>query len=547
VFGASTSPLRRSRRRTRARRRAAPVLATAVLAFGLLAGAPAGAEEPGGPNRVWRAIKRVPGQIGSATKKAARGIGDGLDRRDDPPPAAREPADKPPPRPAGKRAARPEPEQIVEETPAPIAGAAPAEPEPPVAPPTAEPLPSPVAPHERVAARSDLRRGALLGVFAVALAGVGLALARRRQPLPVAEPPAPPPALFADPDPSPSFASTMPLHLPTVPTPPPTRAFERTTVRVPPTSGQRTRGQDTAPGGFDAAALDARTESAVAEALAGQRATPFPGGGRYELLAEIGRGGMGVVYRARDKRLDRIVALKRLPENLQAHPRAVQLLLREARSAAQLNHPNIVTVYDVDHEDGAYFLTMEFLEGQPLSSLLHRRGRMAASEVAWLGRQAAAGLAYAHERRIVHRDVKTANLFLTRDRVVKIMDFGLAKMMEAVRRRSTRIGGTPDYMAPEQTLGVGVDDRADLYSLGVTLYELLTGTVPFEEGDAERHHRETRPPDPRERAHELPDALAGLVLQLLAKKPDERPASAAEVVERLRGIEQATLRGSSAD
>jgi serine/threonine protein kinase len=186
---------------------------------------------------------------------------------------------------------------------------------------------------------------------------------------------------------------------------------------------------------------------------------------------------------------------------------------------------------------------MEFLEGQPLSTLLHRRGRLAASEVAWLGRQAAAGLAYAHERRIVHRDVKTANLFLTRERVVKIMDFGLAKMMEAVRRRSTRIGGTPDYMAPEQQLGVDVDERVDLYALGVTLYELLTGTVPFEEGDAARHHRETQPPDPRERAGDLPDALARLVLQMMAKKPDERPATAAEVVERLRGIERATLRG----
>ncbi|HSJ73037.1 MAG TPA: serine/threonine-protein kinase, partial [Miltoncostaeaceae bacterium] len=204
---------------------------------------------------------------------------------------------------------------------------------------------------------------------------------------------------------------------------------------------------------------------------------------------------------------------------------------------------NIVTVYDVDHEDGGYFLTMELLEGHPLATLLRRRGRFTPAEVLWLGRQAAAGLAYAHERRIVHRDVKTANLFLTRSRVLKIMDFGLAKMIEAVRRRSTRIGGTPDYMAPEQTLGLEVDGRADLYALGATLHELLTGAVLFEEGDAMRHQRQTPPPDPRERAPEVPAALAELVLQMLAKQPEGRPSSAAEVVARLRAIEGAAARG----
>ncbi|HSJ73036.1 MAG TPA: protein kinase, partial [Miltoncostaeaceae bacterium] len=527
MVGTPPSRLRRTRERAP---RPALVLAMVLLGASFAVPTPAGAEEEQAPKRVWGAIKGVPGKIGSATRKAAQRIGDGFERE---PGDAEPPKPAPGARPGGKpvaRPARPRPEARPEPVPAPAA-AAPAAPQP-----ATHSLPQTHGPSEPTAAlpapnpdRRALRAAVLIGAFLAALAGVGLALTRRRRPeVPAPAATAPPPASPPETaEASVSFAQTVPLHAGAGAGAPPgvTRPLPRDTLRIAP-EGRPTVHRPTA---FDAAALDVRTEAAVADALAGDaaRPTPFPGGGRYELLAEIGRGGMGVVYQARDKRLDRIVALKRLPENLQAHPRAVQLLLREARSAARLNHPHIVTVYDVDHEDGGYFLTMEFLEGHPLSTLLHRRGRFAPAEATWLARQAAAGLAYAHERRIVHRDVKTANLFLTRDRVLKIMDFGLAKVIEAVRRRATRIGGTPDYMAPEQTLGLEVDGRADLYALGVTLYELLTGTVPFEDGDTMRHHRETPPPDPRERAPETPADLAALVLQLLAKKPDERPATAA--------------------
>lgn len=139
------------------------------------------------------------------------------------------------------------------------------------------------------------------------------------------------------------------------------------------------------------------------------------------------------------------------------------------------------------------------------------------------------GLAYAHEHGVVHRDIKTSNLFFTRDEIVKIMDFGLAKMTEEVRRGAPVVGGTPFYMAPEQAAGQDVDARADLYALGVTLYELLVGGVPFEDGDIARHHRETPPPDPREQAPEVPAALAELVQAVMAKAPADRPATAAEV------------------
>ena len=260
---------------------------------------------------------------------------------------------------------------------------------------------------------------------------------------------------------------------------------------------------------------------------------------RYELLEEIGSGGMGVVYRARDTRLGRDVALKRLPENLKDHPRAVELFLREARAAAALNHTHIVTVHDVDQEDGHFFITMELLVGAPLSRLVKARGRLTPHHAARLAQQVAAGLAYAHGRRIVHRDVKTSNLFFTAEKVVKIMDFGLAKSLEEVRRASTVMGGTPYYMAPEQASGEGVDHRADLYALGATLFEMVTGTPPFTEGDIAYHHRHTPPPDPREREPALPAAFAELIGALLAKDPAARPESAEAVGRRLAALADA--------
>jgi tetratricopeptide (TPR) repeat protein len=265
-------------------------------------------------------------------------------------------------------------------------------------------------------------------------------------------------------------------------------------------------------------------------------AAPAPQEERYEIQGELGRGGMGIVYRAFDRRLGRPVALKRLPENLREHPKVIELFLREARAAAQLNHPNIVTVHDVDQRDGSYFITMECLEGLPLNALLRRHQRFPAATLARIGVQVCAGLGFAHGRGIVHRDIKTANLFMTRDKVVKIMDFGLAKSLAEVRRAGTVIGGTPYYMAPEQAVGDAVDGRADLYALGVTFFELATGSLPWTEGELTYHHRHSPVPDPRERAADLPAALAELILALMRKAPAERPATAAEVVTRLKPL-----------
>ena len=257
---------------------------------------------------------------------------------------------------------------------------------------------------------------------------------------------------------------------------------------------------------------------------------------RYEILEQLGAGGMGVVFKAKDKQLGRMVALKRLPENLSAHPAAIKFFEREARSAAALNHPNIVTLFDAGQANGQYFITMEMLEGTPLDVIVKQHGALAPLAVCQLGVQIATGLHFAHRNKIIHRDIKPANLFLTRDKIVKIMDFGLAKMVEEVRKGATVIGGTPFYLAPEQASGGEVDHRADLYALGVTLYQLASGGLPFTEGDVSHAHRHTPPPDPREFNANIPEPLVELIMKLLQKDPDDRIQKAADVVRVLQGF-----------
>jgi eukaryotic-like serine/threonine-protein kinase len=257
------------------------------------------------------------------------------------------------------------------------------------------------------------------------------------------------------------------------------------------------------------------------------------GSARYQTVREIGRGGMGVVYLARDRLLERDVAYKVLPEQLRENPDALRNFLREAKAAAQLNHPNIVTVYDVGESSHGYYLAMEFVSGTTLKEIVQKRGPIAPGGLIYILRQMADALGYAHGKKVVHRDIKTANTMWTADKQVKIMDFGLAKLMEEVRNATTTISGTPFYMSPEQTLGKSVDHRTDLYSLGVTLFELATGQLPFRRGNVPYHHVHTPPPDPRTLNPKLPDPLADVILRCLAKAPDDRYASAKEVVEDL--------------
>lgn len=258
--------------------------------------------------------------------------------------------------------------------------------------------------------------------------------------------------------------------------------------------------------------------------------------GRYLVEGELGRGGMGIVYRATDSVLDRTVAFKVLPDALKDNPQALKNFLREAKSAAKLNHPNIVTVYDAGEQQGRYYIAMEYVDGTTLKEIVRRRGAIAPNGVLHVALQMCEALRYAHSQKVVHRDIKTANAMWTREKQAKIMDFGLAKVVEEVRNHTTLVSGTPYYMSPEQTLGKNVDHRTDIYSLGVTLFELATGTLPFKEGNVPYHHVHTPPPNPRQVNPKLPEPLAEIIFRCLQKDPGDRYQDAGEIVDAIRSL-----------
>lgn len=257
--------------------------------------------------------------------------------------------------------------------------------------------------------------------------------------------------------------------------------------------------------------------------------------GRYKITGKLGRGGMGVVYKAQDSVLDRTVALKVLPETLKENPQSLKNFLREAKSAAQLNHPNIVTVFDAGEQDGVYYIAMEYVDGSTLKEIVRARGKISTGGIVHVLAQMCEALAFAHEKKIVHRDVKTANTMWTRDRKAKIMDFGLAKVIEEVRNHTTVVSGTPYYMSPEQTLGKNVDHRTDIYSLGVTTFELVTGTLPFREGNLPYHHVHTPPPDPADLCPDISPVVRDVIVRCMQKDPDDRYGSTREILEELKG------------
>jgi eukaryotic-like serine/threonine-protein kinase len=255
---------------------------------------------------------------------------------------------------------------------------------------------------------------------------------------------------------------------------------------------------------------------------------------RYEIEGELGRGGMGIVYKARDKVLDRVVALKVLPDALHENPRALDNFLREAKSAAKLNHPNIVTVYDAGSQNGQYYIAMEYVDGTTLKEVVRRRGAIAPAPLARILLQLCEALEFAHRAKVIHRDIKTANVMWTRAQKAKIMDFGLARLVEEVRNHTTLVSGTPYYMSPEQTLGRQVDHRTDLYSFGVSLFEMATGRLPFTEGNIPYHHVHTPAPDARTVHAQVPPLLARIISRCLEKDPARRFQSAGEMAALVR-------------
>jgi predicted Ser/Thr protein kinase len=248
--------------------------------------------------------------------------------------------------------------------------------------------------------------------------------------------------------------------------------------------------------------------------------------GRYELERQIGRGGMSSVFRARDRLLERTVALKILHEHYTDDADYVERFRREARSAAQLSHPNIVTVIDRGEHAGRQFIVFEYVDGQTLKDLVHAKGPLPIRRAVEISLQIARALAYAHAQGLVHRDVKPQNVLLNGDGQAKVTDFGIARSLDvtSVTMPGTVLG-TSDYIAPEQATGEEVDAHSDVYSFGVVLFELLTGGVPFPSDNfvaAALRHVNEPPPSVVERRPEVPLRLAALVERALAKDPDER-------------------------
>jgi WD40 repeat protein len=269
---------------------------------------------------------------------------------------------------------------------------------------------------------------------------------------------------------------------------------------------------------------------------------------RYRVLGLLGAGGMGAVYKAEHRLMERVVALKVLKRSLTDEPAALERFRQEVKASARLAHPNIVTAYDADQAGDVHFLVMEFVEGESLDRVLRKRGPLPVGQVCDWARQAALGLQHASERGMVHRDVKPANLLLTPDGRVKILDFGLARFAsERFRGPLTQSGavvGTPDYIAPEQALDARTADaRADVYGLGCTLYHLLAGRPPFPEGDLlpKLMAHQSRAATPlAEVRPDVPPELARVVERMMAKDPAERQQTPAEVAEDLAPFADAT-------
>src|SRR5262245_18012157 len=249
--------------------------------------------------------------------------------------------------------------------------------------------------------------------------------------------------------------------------------------------------------------------------------------GRYELEELVGTGGMSSVYRAHDRLLDRKVALKVLHEQYTADESYVGRFRHEARSVASLSHPNIVTVIDRGEHEGRQFIVFEYVEGENLKRLIQRRGTAPVATALELAIQIALRLSFAHQRGLVHRDVKPQNVLLNGDGQAKVTDFGIARSLD-VQHGMTQTGtvlGTSDYIAPEQAQGQRVDEHTDIYSLGVVLYELLTNEVPYPGENfvavAMRHINEP-PPSIRDKRPDVSPRLEAAVQRAMAKRPEDR-------------------------
>lgn len=278
--------------------------------------------------------------------------------------------------------------------------------------------------------------------------------------------------------------------------------------------------------------------------------------GKYQIIAAIGRGAAGTVWRATDPVIERTVAIKTIKLDHAGDAEAAEEIgrfKREAQAAGRLSHPNVVAVHDYGEQGGLAYLVMEYVEGGSLKGLLDKGERLPLKEVARVMDELLAALAHAHEKGVVHRDIKPANVMLTRSGQVKVADFGIARIESSTMTQAGTVLGTPAYMSPEQFRGEPVDQRTDLYSAGVVLYQLLTGERPFDGSASAIMHKalNTDPPRPSDLAVTTPTALDPVVAKAMARRPSDRYASAAEFAEALRraisgGVSQTIAMGPDA-
>ncbi|MBN1486240.1 MAG: SUMF1/EgtB/PvdO family nonheme iron enzyme, partial [Anaerolineae bacterium] len=265
--------------------------------------------------------------------------------------------------------------------------------------------------------------------------------------------------------------------------------------------------------------------------------------GKYEIIAEIGRGGFGIVYKAWDTTLERTVALKALAPHHSWDPEFVRRFYQEAKAVARLRHPHIVTVHEVGDEDGQVYMAMEHIPGQTLTDMLTADGRLTPEQIVDILTQLAAALDYAHSQGMLHRDINPNNIMVEVDGQgqlhTTLMDFGLVKILEGSQyvKSTTRVMGTPDYMSPEQADGQALDFRSDLYALGVVAYRMCTGQVPFSASSPlviMRWHLDKVPPSPRALNPELPEKVDAVLLRALHKEPGARYQRAGELAIELK-------------
>ena len=268
-------------------------------------------------------------------------------------------------------------------------------------------------------------------------------------------------------------------------------------------------------------------------------------GNRYQIQSTLGTGGMAVVYLARDTLLARPVAIKALREDFSSDEGFRERFRQEARAAANLSHPNIVTVHDFGLDSGRLYIVMEYLPGTNLKAMIQQRGKFSVEETLSLIAQAAEGVGYAHRAGLVHCDVKPQNFLVSPDENLKVTDFGIARALSTIHpeEKNDVVWGSPQYFAPEQASGLAPSPASDVYSLGVIMYEMLTGRLPFISKDPNelvRLHQEVPPIPPRRFNPDIPPAIEQIILKLLAKEPASRYRTADQLARILKSIDLTT-------